>query len=210
MSQFDISPDGTVRETTVSQIVERLGQMFPQTEPLAAEANLMVARAYGALSGVVASYWAEFGLTGHRYNVLRLLLLADQKRLPMKEIAAGLNVGTTNVTSLIDGLERDGLVVRVGASEDKRVTYAQLTPEGEERLLAVYPHSSTRLRKAWAGLSNDEKRILIHLLAKLRMHMQEASLTTDVLEGIGSLMEPAAPGAGKSGAQRRRPVRAAQ
>lgn len=206
MSQFEISPDGLVRETTVAQIVDRLCEVFPETEPLAAEANLMVARAFGAVTGAVASYWAEFGLTGHRYNVLRLLLLADNKRLPMKEIAAGLNVGTTNVTSLIDGLERDGLVARVGASDDKRVTYAQLTGEGEERLLAVYPHSSLRLRNVWSALSNEEKRILIHLLAKLRMHMQQASLSADTLESIGSLMEPAALSQEAGRSKRRRPV----
>lgn len=202
MSQFEISADGWVREASVAQVVERLSEVFPQTEPLAAEANIMVARAFGALTAAVSPYWAEFGLTGHRYNVLRLLLLADQKRLPMKEIAVGLNVGTTNVTSLVDGLERDGLVVRVGASEDKRVTYAQLTPEGETRFMQVYPHTSIRLRKAWSALSDAEKRILIHLLAKLRMHMQEASLTEEDLAAAGSLM-PARPPRAASGRGRK-------
>ena len=117
MSDFTISAEGRVREATVRDIVAKLKVRFPETDPLAVEANLLVARTYGALSSVVAGYWAEFGLTGHRYNVLRLLLLADEKRLPMKDIAAGLNVGTTNVTSLIDGLERDGLVRRVNALE---------------------------------------------------------------------------------------------
>ena len=207
MSQFEISADGLVRETTVKSIIEALSRVFPETDQWAAEANLMAARTYGAVIGTVAPYWAEFGLTGHRYNVLRLLFLAGLHRLPMKEIAAGLNVGTTNVTSLIDGLERDGLVQRVNALDDKRVTYAQLTQEGEDRFMAVYPHTASRLRKAWSPLSDDEKRILVHLLAKVRMHLQEAELPSDVLERIGSLVDPAGPEARPSPAKPRRSQR---
>lgn len=202
MSDFSISPEGRVRETTVADIVAKLAERFPDTDPLAVEANLLVARTYGALSNVVAGYWAEFGLTGHRYNVLRLLTLAEDSRLPMKDIATGLNVGTTNVTSLIDGLERDGLVRRVNAQDDKRITYAQLTEEGEKRFFAVYPHSSRRLRKAWSVLSDEEKEILVHLLSKLRMFMQVGNLDVDVLEAAGSLVDPNA-----ATAKRRPPTR---
>ncbi len=193
MSQFEISPEGRVSDVTVREIVAKLVQMFPETNAPAVEANLMVARSYGALTALVAPYWAEFGLTGHRYNVLRLLMLADGKRLPMKDIAAGLNVGTTNVTSLIDGLERDGLVRRVGAEEDKRVTYAMLTQEGEERFLAVYPHTSVRLRDAWAALSDAEKKVLVHLLAKLRMRLEVSSVGNDILSAIPGVSEPEPP-----------------
>lgn len=203
MSDFTISAEGRVREATVRDIVAKLKLRFPETDTLAVEANLLVARTYGALSSVVAGYWAEFGLTGHRYNVLRLLLLADEKRLPMKDIAAGLNVGTTNVTSLIDGLERDGLVRRVNAQDDKRITYAQLTDEGEARFMTVYPYSSGRLRKAWGALNDDEKEILVHLLSKLRMALQVGNLSSDALESAGSLVE----GAGERPRKRRTPAR---
>lgn len=175
MSKFEISSEGHARETEVREIALQLHDRFGDTDPLTTEANILLAKAYGALTGVLANYWAEFGLTSHRYTTLRLLYLADQNRLPMKEIATGLNVGTTNVTKLVNGMQRDGLVKRITEPKDRRVIYTQLTDEGKQRYLTVYPLAHKRLREAWSALNPEEKEVLIHLLAKLRMHILEKS-----------------------------------
>ena len=162
----------------VRAIAAKLHEAFGDTDPLTTEANILLAKSYGALQGVVAKYWAEFGLTSHRYTTLRLLYLADQHRLPMKDIAAGLNVGTTNVTKLINGMHRDGLVKRIVEPKDRRVIYAQLTDEGKGRYETVYPLAHKRLREAWSALDPDEKEVLIHLLAKLRTHILDKDRAT--------------------------------
>jgi hypothetical protein len=65
-----------------------------------------------------------------------------------------------------------------------------LTPQGEGTFADVFPQNATRVAKAWAGLTNSEKDVLSHLLAKLRMHL----LTTDAhlreLDYIGSTSKP--------------------
>lgn len=168
-SGFDISPDGRVREVQVLQIAEGLHERFPDADRLAIEVNLMVARAYGVLSSLVAEHWAELGLTPHRFTTLRMLFLAKEHRLSMTEVGGGLNVGPANVTKLIDAMERDGLVSRVRDSSDRRVIHAELTEVGRNRYLAARPETHRRLKEAWDLLSKEEKEMLVHLLAKLRM-----------------------------------------
>jgi MarR family 2-MHQ and catechol resistance regulon transcriptional repressor len=183
MSRFEINADGRVHEVEVREIAQALRDRFPENhvDGAAIEANLMVARAYGALSAVVAGHWSEFGLTAHRYTTLRMLFLADQHRRSMKEIAAGLNVGITSVTKLVNGLEKDGLVRRVIDPRDRRVVYAQLTRDGLDRYLTVYPDTHRRLREAWSALDEGEKGALVHLLAKLRMHILSRSIAPHLL-----------------------------
>jgi len=192
MSRFEISAEGRVHEVEVRETAARLRERFTDVDALATEANLMVARTYGALSVVVADHWAEFGLTARRYTTLRMLFLAEENRLSMKEIAVGLNVGTTNVTKLVNGMQRDGLVRRVTEPADRRIVYTQLTELGLERYLAVYPLTHRMLREAWGALDSEEKEVLIHLLAKLRMRILSRSIGPRTLgtEGGGTTADP--------------------
>jgi MarR family transcriptional regulator, 2-MHQ and catechol-resistance regulon repressor len=171
MHQFEISSEGRAREASVHIAVLRLTELFPEIDAAALEANLMLARTYTALVDMRAPYWSRFGITGPRFSVLRLLYLAESRRLSMSEIATELNKGMTNVTQLIDGLVRDGLVERVGAPEDKRVIYARLTAAGDELFASVFPQNAQRIHEAWAPLSDTEKHLLVHLLARVRMHL---------------------------------------
>lgn len=176
MPEFEIANDGQVRETSVRTGVAKLKELFPEIDSAALEANLMLQRAHNTLMNVRSPHWAKQGITGLRLNVLRLLYLADGRRLTMGEIAADLNRGTPNVTQLIDGLEREGLVRRISTPEDKRVVYAQLTPLGEERFASVFPANALTLKEAWAPLSDREKGLLVHLLARLRVHLLASNL----------------------------------
>jgi MarR family transcriptional regulator, 2-MHQ and catechol-resistance regulon repressor len=127
--------------------------------------------------------WASFGLTGRRFILLRLLYTSDRRRLSMGEIASQMNLGTNNVTQLVDGMERDGLVERLTGPEDKRVVFATLTSQGEELFGNVFPRNAERIATSWAGFSDDEKRTLTQLLVRLRIHLlnEEAGAKADAL-----------------------------
>ncbi|MCL1827675.1 MAG: MarR family transcriptional regulator [Candidatus Cloacimonetes bacterium] len=62
-------------------------------------------------------------------NVLHFLL---QKKRPvnMKEIAGHINVSYSRITHLIDSLLKKGFVTRISGVDDRRVYFAQITPEG--------------------------------------------------------------------------------
>lgn len=64
------------------------------------------------------------------FEVLTLLLAADDHRLPMSRIARDLSMTSGGFTKLADRMARDGLIDRRGSSGDRRVVFAALTDEG--------------------------------------------------------------------------------
>ena len=81
-----------------------------------------------------AELQAEHGLTINDYEALFLLGKAEGERMRRVDLARGLVLTPSGVTRLLEGLEEAGLVTRVTCSHDLRVTYAELTDAGRQRL----------------------------------------------------------------------------
>ncbi|MGE8688734.1 MAG: MarR family winged helix-turn-helix transcriptional regulator [Achromobacter sp.] len=64
------------------------------------------------------------------YDALWALERAPQGAARMFEIAERMVIARYNLTRLMDRLEADGLVERYRSDEDRRATYARLTPKG--------------------------------------------------------------------------------
>jgi DNA-binding MarR family transcriptional regulator len=84
-----------------------------------------------------ASLQAEHGLTINDYEALQVLARADGRRMRRVDLARRLLLTPSGVTRLLEGLESAGLVERAACDADLRVTYAQLTDAGAERLEAA-------------------------------------------------------------------------
>ena len=76
----------------------------------------------------------EHGLSISDYEALSVLSFAHGRRMKRVELARALVLSPSAVTRLLEGLEATGLVERAACSGDLRVTYAQLTDAGAERL----------------------------------------------------------------------------
>jgi DNA-binding MarR family transcriptional regulator len=127
----------------------------------------MLVRAYGALK-VDTPFVRKKGLTKPRYHVLRLLHTSLEKRLLMSDIVHAMNVSPTNVTKLVDGLEKDELVRRINNPRDKRKVWVELMPAGRDAVEEAIPGVVEHITNLWSTLNPDEKKLLIHLLSKLR------------------------------------------
>jgi DNA-binding MarR family transcriptional regulator len=84
-----------------------------------------------------ASLQAEHGLTINDYEALQVLVRADGRRMRRVDLARRLLLTPSGVTRLLEGLESAGLVERAACDADLRVTYAQLTDAGAQRLEAA-------------------------------------------------------------------------
>jgi len=69
------------------------------------------------------------GLTGAQYNVLNILA-ASPDGISQRELGDRLVVDRSNVTGLLDRLEKSGWVRRTDDPEDRRVYRVVLTPAG--------------------------------------------------------------------------------
>ena len=73
----------------------------------------------------------------------------------------------SNMTTVIDNLERDGLVRRERDANDRRVIYVHLTEAGLDKLEAVLPGHVAALVDEFKVLSASEQEILGELCKKL-------------------------------------------
>ena len=108
---------------------------------------------------------AEFGITASQLGVLEALAHLG----PMRhcELAGKLLVSPSNLTTVLDNLERDGLVKRERDQADRRVSMTSLTPAGVDRLASFFPAHVARLVQAMSGLEPDEQAELGRLCRKL-------------------------------------------
>ncbi|HEX5370529.1 MAG TPA: MarR family transcriptional regulator [Dehalococcoidia bacterium] len=152
----------------------------------------MLVRAYTSLTATVRRNNPS-SLSLGRYNVLRLLYGAAGQRLLMSEIGDGLEISPTVVTRLVDSLVADGLVRRADHPDDKRKTWAEITSAGIELFEAEMPLMTKEIEKLWQGMEPAEKRVLIHLLAKLRLNLLTAAardVTRRVAEAASESSRP--------------------
>src|SRR5438552_7419198 len=95
-------------------------------------------RAYVSTTRLLsAELQEEHGLTINDYEALLVLSRAEDGRLKRVELARSLLLTPSGITRLLRGLEDAGLVERASCATDLRVTYAQLTDAGRDKLEAA-------------------------------------------------------------------------
>lgn len=94
---------------------------------------------------------------------------------PIQQIGAKLLLQSGNVTYVIDKLESRGYLTRKPCPKDRRVIFAELTPEGEALMNEQYPQYAERIHFALSGLSEEEKNQMIYLLKRLGKQAEKLS-----------------------------------
>ena len=111
---------------------------------------------------------AAQGITTRDYEVLLYLAQAPDHRLPMSALAESTMLTRSGITRLVDGLVRAGLIERVSCESDARVSYAQLTDTGYEKLReAGCTHVKSIHRLFLEHFSEEEIDQLASLLSRL-------------------------------------------
>ena len=117
---------------------------------------------------------AAHGLTLNDYEVLLHLSHADGKRLRRVDLAERILLTPSGITRLLEGLERCGYVERASCASDARVTYAQLTDEGEAKLREAAETHVADIRGFFLErFSKDELVALGGLLKRLPLELGE-------------------------------------
>jgi len=106
-------------------------------------------------------------LSGTRLTILRTLYFAPDKRMALSAISKATNTNLTIVSNLVNALQRGGLVRRVGSAHDRRVSYAELTPAGEEAFHKILPVMSARMTEACRDFTEAEKQQFLDFLRRL-------------------------------------------
>jgi MarR family 2-MHQ and catechol resistance regulon transcriptional repressor len=146
--------------------------------------DLVVARVERALLG-------EPGARGLSYS--QLVLLQTVRRsgpLHQQDLGAKLVRSKANVTSLLDGLQRAGLVRRERNAADRRYVAVHLTPAGEAMVDALQPAFARAVTTALGVLDDDDQERLGRLARKLAKGIR--AQTNAAIAAGGPAPEPVA------------------
>jgi DNA-binding MarR family transcriptional regulator len=128
-------------------------------------------RLYAATSGIEREM-RRFLRVGFATTLPRFGLMAALERAPeglrMGELSHRLMVSGGNVTSIVDGLERDGLVRRRQPPSDRRTSYVLLTERGRAAFATMARAHERWIHDLLADLPDGEIDALTDLLAKLK------------------------------------------
>ena len=151
------------------QTIQRMASRYPETDILSVEVCLTFMDTSTAFYSSVDSHHAQYNLSRGRFVLLMQLIETSKEGLLPSEFAERAGVTRASVTSLLDGLERDGLVTRQPHAMDRRMITVQITDKGRELMNKVLPQHFAWI-KAWMdNLSYGEKQIFLELLTKLRL-----------------------------------------
>lgn len=98
------------------------------------------------------------------YDVLVQLQEAPEGRLRMQELADAVLLSKSGVTRLVDRMEQAGLVERARCTNDRRGTFAALTPSGRQRLRETAPTHLRGVAEHFAALFDDEEAVVLERL----------------------------------------------
>lgn len=109
-------------------------------------------------------FLSPYELTPSQFDLLTVL--SEEGLIPLNRLSERLCCACSNVTGIVDRLERDSLVRRERSREDRRVILLGLTPKGKELLKSVPGRACCGIRLDHV-LSKNEQSELRRILEKL-------------------------------------------
>ena len=104
--------------------------------------------------------WAEShmhqkGLTPQRVRLMALLM--ENGPMMMRALRNELGVTATNITALVDALQKDGMVLRKAHPRDRRATMIEITLKAEQRMTESCSEFKERVSELFSGFSAAEQ-----------------------------------------------------
>lgn len=100
------------------------------------------------------------------YDVLLQLNEAPERKLRMQELADTVLLSKSGLTRLVDRMEREGLVARTPCPDDRRGTFAELTPAGRQRLRDTAPTHLAGVKRHVIDLIDEDEADVLHTLLR--------------------------------------------
>jgi MarR family transcriptional regulator, 2-MHQ and catechol-resistance regulon repressor len=135
-------------------------------DPLAHRALEALVRAEANLTRRLAADLDRIGVSATGFTMLVLLTSAGG-RLELRAIRRRIGASKATATEVLDTLETRGFVARSRLESDRRAVSVALTRAGLNLVSHAFPAHAERVREAFGGLDETEKRQLADLCRKL-------------------------------------------
>ncbi|MGC8228212.1 MarR family winged helix-turn-helix transcriptional regulator [Pseudobacillus badius] len=126
---------------------------------------VVLSRAVQTITKRVEEDIKKYGLNPTEFAVLELLFSKGDQ--PIQKIGEKILLASSSITYVVDKLEKKQLLARKPCPEDRRVTYAVITPEGKQLMDSIFPRHKAAMEEIFGGLDAEEKEMMITQLKKL-------------------------------------------
>ncbi len=126
---------------------------------------VVLSKAYNTVMERAIKDMKTHGLSPSEFMTLEVLY--SKGRVPLQQIGEKILVTSGSVTYNIDKLEKKGLLKRIPCEDDRRVIFAEMTPEGTQLFDRIFPQHVALIHSVMSGLTPSEKKLASELLKKL-------------------------------------------
>lgn len=151
-----------------SKILTKFATRYPEANIDGVINFLTLLRVGSDLSDVLDNFLGQYGLLQSRWWILILLMREQDFTSTPSALAEKAGVSRATMTGLIDGLDKDGLVIRMTDATDRRKFHIKLTVLGQAKLDEVMPEYYRRVDRLMSILSPEEGEVLTSMLIKLQ------------------------------------------
>lgn len=129
------------------------------------EAIYSLALLYNVIDHEMTVYLKDFDLTPGKLNILLAIKhQGKEEGIRQVEVSKFLIVTPSNMTKLIDKLEKDGLVARSSLKGDRRVNILKVTEKGSKLVDRVWEGYNAKLKSLLSRLDANKQKHLASLL----------------------------------------------
>ena len=115
-----------------------------------------------------------YGLTDTQFNILMLLKYQfKNRRACQTELGNMLLIHRSNVTGIIDRMEKAGFVSRIPDAEDRRINFIEMTDKGKDTLEKAHKVYHARLDEIMTSVSDADNEHICSSLEEIRKPLWE-------------------------------------
>lgn len=125
------------------------------------------------------------GVTAVQFRALQII--AEKGQCTAKEISQRMRVSQATVTSLVDKLVRDGLVLREKSEQDRRQTNIHITKKGRKTLAEAPDPLQQRFVRKFAAMEDWEQAMLVSSLERVAAMLDAEDLDASPVLDTGDI-----------------------
>ena len=133
------------------------------------KALTVLVRATDSLHEVIKKDVAQSGLNPTEFSVLELLY--HRGKQPIQQIGKKVLIASS-ITYVVDKLAAKNYVSRKACPEDRRVTFAELTDEGQLLMDSIFPKHEKAVNEVFQGIDKQEVEAMIKTIKKIGYQAQ--------------------------------------
>lgn len=135
-----------------------------------------LASTYSHIEKKISDYLRAFNLTPAKFNAMMVIKhVGKDKGLSQIDIGRRLIVTASNMTRLVDNMEKEGYIERLTQKNDRRVNIIRISKKGSDLLDQLWPGYYKRISSIANQLNRDELINISELLLKLSSGLESVA-----------------------------------